>query len=111
PSAPRANGPESCGAVEPAREAMPACRHLVITCNGHGQLATRYRDDARVTTVVLDDRTCDRSLVMTSSFTNMVLAARLLPLTGDVDGYRARLARLAGQAAELLLHHAEALAR
>ena len=105
------NSPESCGAVDAAREAMPACRHLVITCNGHGQLATRYRDDARVTTVVLDDRTCDRSLVMTSSFTNMVLAARLLALTGDVDGYRARLARLAGQGAELLLHHGDALAR
>jgi tagatose-6-phosphate ketose/aldose isomerase len=105
------NSPESCGAVDAAREAMPACRHLVITCSRHGQLATRYRDDARVATVVLDDRTCDRSLVMTSSFTNMVLAARLLAMTHDVEGYRARLAGLARQAADLLLQHADALAR
>jgi tagatose-6-phosphate ketose/aldose isomerase len=105
------NSPESCGAVDAVRESMPLCRHLVITCSGQGRLATRYRDDPRVATVVLDERTNDRSLVMTSSFTNMVLAGRLLALTRDVDGYRARVSAIAGQAADLLLGQSDALAR
>jgi tagatose-6-phosphate ketose/aldose isomerase len=105
------NSPESCGAVDAVRERMPLCRHLVITCNGQGRLATRYRDDARVATIVLDERTNDRSLVMTSSFTNMVLAGRLLALTRDVAGYGARVSALARQAADLLIAHADALAR
>jgi len=105
------NSPESCGAVDAVREALPACRHLVITCSGQGRLATRYRDDPRVATVVLDDRTCDRSLVMTSSFTNMVLAGQVLGMTRDPDGYRARGATLARLGGELLLRYADALAR
>jgi tagatose-6-phosphate ketose/aldose isomerase len=105
------NSPESCGAVDAVREALPACRHLVITCSGQGRLATRYGDDPRVATVVLDDRTADRSLVMTSSFTNMVLAGRFLALTRDVAGYRARIATLARQAVHLLHRHGDALAQ
>jgi len=61
--------------------------------------------------VVLDERTNDRSLVMTSSFTNMVLAGRLLALTRDAAGYRARVSALARQAADMLLGPADALAR
>src|SRR6185436_3405258 len=79
--------------------------------NRHGRLATSYRDDPRVTTVVLNDKTCDRSLVMTSSFTNMVLAGQLLGLTGDWDGYQARGAAVARLGAEVLLRHAGPLAR
>jgi tagatose-6-phosphate ketose/aldose isomerase len=105
------NSPESCGAVDAVRESMPECRHLLITCSGQGRLATRYRDDPGVATVVLDESTNDRSLVMTSSFTNMVLAGRLLALTRDVDGYRARVSGLARHAADLLLGHADSLAR
>jgi tagatose-6-phosphate ketose/aldose isomerase len=104
------NSPESCGAVDAVRELLPLCRHLVITCSGEGRLATRYRDDPRVATVVLDERTNDRSLVMTSSFTNMVLAGRLLALTRDADGYRARVAALARQGADLLVGQGDALA-
>jgi tagatose-6-phosphate ketose/aldose isomerase len=48
---------------------------------------------------------------MTSSFTNMVLAGRLLALTRDVAGYGARVSALARQAADLLIAHADALAR
>jgi tagatose-6-phosphate ketose/aldose isomerase len=105
------NSPESCGAVDAVRESMPLCRHLVITCSGQGRLATRYRDDPRVVTIVLDERTNDRSLVMTSSFTNMVLAGRLLALTRDTHAYRARVSALARQAADVLLGQADALAR
>ena len=41
------NSPESCGVLDSVRERSPQCRHLVITCNRQGRLATRYRDDPR----------------------------------------------------------------
>jgi tagatose-6-phosphate ketose/aldose isomerase len=103
------NSPESEAVLEGLR-ANPDCRHLVITCNRHGRLAARGIGDPRVTTVVLDDKTCDRSLVMTSSFTNMVLAGRLLALTADPGDYEERALRLAGLAAQVLLRHGDGLA-
>lgn len=68
------DSPESCAVIDQLLAGAPAYRHLVITCNATGKLATSYRGDPRVTVLVLDERTNDRSLVMTSSFTNMVLA-------------------------------------
>jgi tagatose-6-phosphate ketose/aldose isomerase len=104
------NSPESCGVLDLVRTAVPDCRHLVVTCNRNGRLATSYHDDPRVGTVVLDDTTCDRSLVMTSSFTNMVLAGRLLGLTGDVVSYRDEARLLAHAGAEILVRHGDGLA-
>jgi len=49
---------------------FPQVRHLAITCNADGRLAR----DAGVTPIVLDPRTNDRSLAMTSSFSNLALA-------------------------------------
>ncbi len=105
------NSPESCGVLDTLRDSATDCHHLVITCNRAGRLATSYRGDPRVSAVVLDDKTCDRSLVMTSSFTNMVLAGQLLGLTSDPDAYRARGTAAARLGAELLLEHADGLAR
>jgi tagatose-6-phosphate ketose/aldose isomerase len=68
------DSPESAGVVSRLLAEAPAWRHLVITCNARGKLATHYVDDPRVTVLVLDERTNDRSLVMTSSFTNLLLA-------------------------------------
>ena len=104
------NSPESCGAIDAVREAAPGCRHLVITCNPLGRLATRYGDDPRVTSVVLYEKTNDRSLVMTSSFTNMVLAARLLGMSRDVPRYLGYGASVARAGAQVLLRHSDALA-
>ncbi|HEY7304993.1 MAG TPA: hypothetical protein VH601_12805 [Bryobacteraceae bacterium] len=64
------DSPESVTVVEKIQRLFPAARHLVITCNANGGLA---RLDG-VETIVLDPRTNDRSLAMTSSFTNLVLA-------------------------------------
>jgi tagatose-6-phosphate ketose/aldose isomerase len=104
------NSPESCGAIDAVREAAPGCRHLLITCNPQGGLATRYRHDPRVSCIVLDEKTNDRSLVMTSSFTNMLLAARLLARSGDRTGYRDEGALAARAGARVLARHSDALA-
>ena len=96
------DSPESVGAVSLMLEVEPRIGHLVITCNRHGRLATTYRDDPRVQVIALDERTNDRSLVMTSSFTNMVLGARALGLLHAPDRHRAICRDLSGRAERLL---------
>jgi tagatose-6-phosphate ketose/aldose isomerase len=94
------NSPESRAVVDWLLESHPQARHLFITCNRDGALATSYRDRPDVRTIVLDEKTNDRSLVMTSSFTNMVLAGRALG--GHPQACEARALGLA-RAAETLL--------
>ncbi|QWT21046.1 hypothetical protein KPL74_03300 [Bacillus sp. NP157] len=88
------DSPESVGAVDAVLARAPGWRHLVITCHVQGRLATRYRDEPRVGVVVLDPRTNDRSLVMTSSFTNMLLAGSALGATRPADGAAALVERV-----------------
>jgi len=101
------DSPESAAVVDSILAAAPACTHLVVTCNANGRLATRYRDESRVRVLLLDARTNDRSLVMTSSFTNMLLAGGAL---GQADAYKAQSARAADVAQHLFDYHTDALA-
>ncbi len=105
------DSPESVGAVSLMLEAEPQVRHLVITCNQEGRLATTYRNHPRVQVIALDERTNDRSLVMTSSFTNIVLAARALGLLHSPDRYRALCRDLSARAEALLKTSFDVLAR
>lgn len=72
------NSPESVGAVQVADE---VCKdnvyHLFVTCNKNGALskAAETRDNAIA--INLTDETHDQSFAMTSSFSNMMLAAML----------------------------------
>ena len=102
------NSPESRAVVDFLLESRSQARHLFITCNREGALATSYRDRSGVRTIVLDEKTDDRSLVMTSSFTNLVLAGRALG--GEPATAEARARGLAGAAARLLREQSSALA-
>jgi tagatose-6-phosphate ketose/aldose isomerase len=102
------NSPESRAVVDSLLEDRPHVRHLLITCNSGGALATSYRDRAEVRTIVLDERTHDRSLVMTSSFTNLVLAGRALG--GNTSALQQRTRGLARTAAGFLRDRAPDLA-
>lgn len=104
------NSPESCAAVDLLLASEPLVRHLAITCNAEGRLATNYRGNPAFLSVVLDERTNDRSLVMTSSFTNMVLAGRALGRLECLDAYCATAGRLALAARRILAGPADALA-
>ena len=66
--------PESAAVVETVRRLRPGLFQLAITCNPESAL-TRAPLDA---VVLLDPRSNDRSLVMTSSFSNLVLAGQCL---------------------------------
>jgi tagatose-6-phosphate ketose/aldose isomerase len=101
------NSPESVGAVSLLIESAPEVRHLILTCNGEGGLAKTLPGE----TVVLDPRTNDRSLVMTSSFTNLVLAARFLGLMDDPERYRRICDALADMCQELLARYSTILKR
>jgi tagatose-6-phosphate ketose/aldose isomerase len=96
------DSPESARAIAVVLEADPETRHLVFTCNAEGRLATIYQDDARVRVVVLAKRTNDSSLVMTSSFTNLVLAVRSLGMLRTAKEYRELIGELSAAAQELL---------
>lgn len=104
------DSPESVEAISIILETKPAIGHLVVTCNADGRMATIYRDNPRVKVVVLADNTNDRSLVMTSSFTNMVLAATFLGFLERPDQYVALTRSLSEKAGELLSEHIDRLA-
>jgi tagatose-6-phosphate ketose/aldose isomerase len=89
----------------------PEIRHLVLTCNEAGKLAKTYQDHPGVHVITMDEGTNDQSLVMTSSFTNLVLAARFLGLLEKTETYRTISERLSKIGSLLLTTHFDTLAR
>jgi tagatose-6-phosphate ketose/aldose isomerase len=89
------DSPESAAVVERVRALYPEILQLAVTCNNDSLLAQSGLDSL----IVLDPRTNDRSLVMTGSFSNLVLAGLSLaqPRTA------AQQADLASERAKTLL--------
>src|SRR5690606_9643116 len=79
------NSPESVAVLDIALEHhRDRIRHVVITCNAEGRLAQRAEENKdRVFLIVLDDACNDRALAMTSSFSDMVIAAQALAHLDD----------------------------
>jgi len=105
------DSPESVGALTYILNTEPEIRHLVLTCNSTGSLATKFVDDSRVTVITLDKTTNDQSLVMTSSFTNLVLAARFLGFLENSAEYRKICERSATIAVEIIGKYFDTLAQ
>ncbi len=105
------DSPESVGALSVVLALEPEIRHLVLTCNEAGSLAKTYQDHSRVHVITTAEGTNDQSLVMTSSFTNLVLAARFLGLTEQPEAYRTICERLSKIASDLLNTQFDNLAR
>jgi tagatose-6-phosphate ketose/aldose isomerase len=105
------DSPESAGALAYMLKTEPEIRHLVLTCNEAGNLARTYRDDPRVVVVTLPEETNDQGLVMTSSFTNLVLAARYLGLSAKPDWYGEICEALSDIAERLIEEHLGTFAR
>lgn len=64
------DSPESVAVVKRIKRMYAGVAHLAITCNANGELART----SGVHPIILDARTNDRSLAMTSSFSNLLLA-------------------------------------
>src|SRR5256886_17698336 len=75
-------------------ETEPEFRHVVVTCNEQGSLARAWRAHENVHVTTLPAETQDKSLVMTSSFTNLLLAARFIGMLERPDKYRSVCERL-----------------
>jgi len=105
------DSPESVGAVSLLLKIDPSVRHLILTCNARGKLATNFQENAGVRVVTLDERTNDCSLVMTSSFTNLALAAEFLGYLDQPDLYTKRCRQLSNIAKHLLETQFEALGK
>jgi tagatose-6-phosphate ketose/aldose isomerase len=104
------DSPESVGALALMLKAEPEIRHLVLTCNEAGSLARTYQNHSRAVVVTLPEETNDQGLVMTSSFTNLVLAARFLGLSGKPQAYSTICDGLSRVAARLIEEHLGTLA-
>ena len=71
------NSPESLAATRLADQLSPWVRHLVITCNREGALATEHDRKPGSLVLFTPAITDDRGFAMTSSFTSMALVAWL----------------------------------
>ncbi|MFR2779365.1 MAG: SIS domain-containing protein [Intestinibacter bartlettii] len=71
------NSPESIGAVQAASAVCKNLYNLFITCNKNGALSKIAEELDNCYAINLTDETHDQSFAMTSSFSNMYLAAYL----------------------------------
>jgi len=79
----------------------PRIKHLVVTCNEAGQMA-RLGNHDNVLSFVLDDIVNDRGLAMTSSFSNMVIAAQALAHIQTLQAYGSVVETMAASASMVL---------
>jgi tagatose-6-phosphate ketose/aldose isomerase len=89
------DSPESTAVVERVRALRPDILQLAIVCNEHGALSQSSLDGV----ITLDPRTNDQGLVMTGSFSNLVLAGLAL---AKPDTVAASVDALSARATELL---------
>jgi len=105
------DSPESSGVVELLLGTEPQIRHIVVTCNEKGRLARAWHETKSVRVVTLPGETLDKSLVMTSSFTNLLLAVRFLGMLERANEYRTLCVKLSKIASGLMRSSFDALAR
>ncbi len=102
--------PEGVAVLEQALAKNPKVRHLIVSCNQDGRMVKLARQNrATCLPVVLDDAVNDRSLAMTSSFTNMVVFGQAMAHLWHRDGYAETLEKMR-EAAGFLLEDGASLA-
>jgi tagatose-6-phosphate ketose/aldose isomerase len=92
---------EGVAVLEQALAQHPRIKHLVVTCNENGKMA-RLGNRDNVLSLVLDDAVNDRGLAMTSSFSNMVIAAQALAHLRTLSAYDRVIESLATSASIVL---------
>lgn len=105
------DSPESGGVVELLLGTEPQIRHIVVTCNEQGRLARAWHATRNVRVITLPSETLDKSLVMTSSFTNLLLAVRFLGMLERANEYRTLCDKLRQIASQLIRSKFDTLAR
>jgi tagatose-6-phosphate ketose/aldose isomerase len=97
------DSPEGVAVLEQALQMYPSVSHLVVTCNAEARMAALCKGVERACVVVLDDAVNDRSLAMTSSFTNMIIMGHCLANAWSIEEYKPVLAQLVKAGDDLLV--------
>jgi tagatose-6-phosphate ketose/aldose isomerase len=105
------DSPEGVAVLEQALQLYPGVAHLVVTCNARARMTEICKGSKQACVVVLDDAVNDRSLAMTSSFTNMVVMGQCLANAWSIEGYTAVVAQLVKAGEHLLMRASEAAER
>jgi len=101
------DSPEGVAVLEQAIQLYPNVAHLVVTCNARARMAEICKDAGRACVVVLDDVVNDRSLAMTSSFTNMIVMGQCLANAWSIEEYSAVVERMVRAGRSLLTRAAD----
>jgi len=101
------DSPEGVAVLEHARQLYPGIAHLVVTCNAEARMAAIFEGVQDSCVVVLDDTVNDRSLAMTSSFTNMIVLGHCLANAWSMQEYSVILDELVRAGRDLLSRSAE----
>jgi tagatose-6-phosphate ketose/aldose isomerase len=88
------DSPEAVAILKQAIEQYPEISHLILTCNAHAQMIEVASAALHSYVVVLDDAVNDRSLAMTSSFTNMLIMGQCLAHAWSIEEYAPILEQL-----------------
>ncbi|HXS78411.1 MAG TPA: SIS domain-containing protein [Terracidiphilus sp.] len=93
---------EGVAVLEQSLTRFPRVKHLIVTCNQNGRMARSFGNEKNVLSFVLDDEVNDRGLAMTSSFSNMVIAAQALAHLQTLAAYEAIVESLSMSASLVL---------
>ena len=87
--------PEGVALLEQTLEQHRNVRHVVITCNQHGEMAALCgRHASHALAIILHESANDRGLAMTSSFTNMLVAGQCVANIEKLEEYETTIAQM-----------------
>jgi tagatose-6-phosphate ketose/aldose isomerase len=98
------DSPEGVAVMEQAIQRYPMISQLVVTCNAQARMIEICKKAALSCVMVLDDAVNDRSLAMTSSFTNMVVMGQCLAHAWSIEEYSTIVERLVRGGRRFLLN-------
>lgn len=101
------DSPEGVNVLEQTLAIYPEISHLVVTCNPNARMLALAANNDRVCSIILDDAVNDRSLAMTSSFTNMVVMGQCLAHAWSLDEYRDVLRGIIAASTKFLDHSSD----
>jgi tagatose-6-phosphate ketose/aldose isomerase len=103
------DSPEGVAVLEQALASSPKVRHLIVSCNKNGRMVELAQQSRNCFAMLLDDAVNDRSLAMTSSFTNMVVFGQELAHLWDNERFEKTLDKMT-LAADYVLNDGAVLA-
>jgi tagatose-6-phosphate ketose/aldose isomerase len=104
------DSPEGVSVLEKALARHTDIHHIIVSCNAEGRMIRCATGKKQAFIVALDDAVNDRSLAMTSSYSNMVVFGQCMAHVHDLAPYEAILSRLVEAGKTFLPHAADAAA-